>query len=262
MSAGPGAGGRGPLDRVSPMPLWAQLRDDLLRRLQAGEFAGGFPGELQLTQEYAVSRYTVREAVRRLREGGLVEAARGRPSVVTATTIEQPLGSLYSLFRAVESQGMRQHSDVLAQELVRDDEVAARLGGAPGDELFHLARLRYADDEPLARDRVWLPAALARDLLDADFSHGALYDQLASRCGIRLDGGTERITAVRPAPATRTLLGLPRDVACLAIERIGMLGGRPLEYRLTEVRGDRYAVTTEWSPSRGYRVGALRRVAG
>ena len=35
-----------PLDRSSPMPLWAQLQHDLTRRLGSGEFDHGFPGEL------------------------------------------------------------------------------------------------------------------------------------------------------------------------------------------------------------------------
>ena len=248
-----------PLDRSSPLPLWAQLRDDLIRRVRAGAFEDGFPGELQLMDEYRVSRHTVRDAVRRLREAGLVDAGRGRPSVVRSVAIEQPLGSLYSLFRVVESQGMRQRSDVVAQGLVTEPAIARRLGIDDASELFHLSRVRYANEEPLACDRVWMPAEVARPLLAADFTHAALYDELASRCQIRLDGGSERITAVRPERSLRTRLGLPPDVACLAIERVGTLDRRPLEFRLTEIRGDRYAVTTEWSTSTGYQVGAAER---
>ena len=247
------------LDRSSPLPLWAQLHADLLRRLRAGAFTGRFPGEVQLMGEYGVSRHTVREAVRRLRDEGFVTGARGRQSTVRPDAIEQPVGSLYSLFRAVEARGMHQRSEVLAKEVAPDDVAAAHLGLAPDEPLFHLERLRLADDEPLARDRVWLPAEAARPLLDADFTHVALYDELAERCGIRLRGGSERITAAVPDPALRQLLRLPDDVACLSIERIGLRRNRPFEYRLTDIRGDRYAVLTQWS-SQGYRVGAGERV--
>ncbi len=34
-----------PLDRASALPLWAQLRGDLVRRRAAGELTAGFPGE-------------------------------------------------------------------------------------------------------------------------------------------------------------------------------------------------------------------------
>ena len=52
------------LDRSSPLPLWAQLLDDLRDRLDAGEFAESFPTDLELTTAYGVSRHTAREAVR------------------------------------------------------------------------------------------------------------------------------------------------------------------------------------------------------
>src|SRR5499427_4290699 len=55
------------LDRRSPLPLWAQLRADLRRRLDAGAFDEEFPGELALVEEYGVSRHTVRSALRDLR---------------------------------------------------------------------------------------------------------------------------------------------------------------------------------------------------
>ena len=65
------------MDRKSPEPLWSQLQRDLLRRLEAGEFEGWFPGEMFLVGEYKVSRNTVRDALRRLREDGVVVAERG-----------------------------------------------------------------------------------------------------------------------------------------------------------------------------------------
>ena len=118
------------LDRTDPLPLWAQLQRDLSRRLSAGEFSGTFPGELDVARDYDVSRHTVREALRRLREAGVLESARGRPTQVRAT-IEQPLGSLYSLFREIESRGMVQTSEVLDQSLTTSPDAAAALGLPP-----------------------------------------------------------------------------------------------------------------------------------
>ena len=66
------------LDRLAGEPLWAQLLADLRRRLDQDEFAASFPGELALVAEYGESRHTEREALRSLREEGLVIAGRGR----------------------------------------------------------------------------------------------------------------------------------------------------------------------------------------
>ncbi|WP_233153581.1 GntR family transcriptional regulator [Kineosporia sp. R_H_3] len=252
MPADPGAR---PLDRQDPLPLWAQLQRDLSRRLTAGDFATAFPGELDIARGYDVSRHTVREALRRLREAGVLDSARGRPTQVRAA-IEQPLGSLYSLFREVENRGMTQTSEILDQSLTTDAEAAAALGLPERARLFHLERVRLADGVPLAHDRVWLPASLAAPLVKADFTRGALYDELAERCGVRVTGGRERISATVPAPAERALLAVPRGVACLTVERSGYADTRLVERRVTVVRGDRWSVVADWT-ARGWSVGAV-----
>src|SRR3954470_22612606 len=149
------------LSRVAGRPLWEQLLGDLRRRLDQDEFRTAFPGELALVAEYGVSRHTVREAVRRLRGGALWAAARGRtPRRAEPTEIEQPLGEIYSLFTAVEATGRVQRSVVRTLDVRADGVVAARLGLEESTPLVHLERLRLADAEPLAVDRVWLPGRL------------------------------------------------------------------------------------------------------
>ena len=248
------------LDRRSPLPLWAQLRADLQRRLAAGAFTDTFPGELALVGEYGVSRHTVRTALRELRADGIVVAERGRrPRLAGPATITQPLGALYSLFASVESAGLRQASIVRARDLCADGVIADRLGLEASTPLFHLERLRLAGGEPLALDTVWLPAEIAAPLLEANT---ALYDELAARTGIRLEGGREHIRAVVPTRAQQRLLGIPHSTGVLAIDRLGYAGGRPVEWRHTLIRGDRFSLIAEFSPRTGYQLtlGAARPV--
>jgi GntR family transcriptional regulator len=243
------------LDRLAGEPLWAQLLADLRRRLDQDEFGASFPGELALVAEYGVSRHTVREAVRRLREEGLVIAGRGRtPRRAEPTEIEQPLGEIFSLFSAVEATGRVQRSVVRTLDVRADGVVAARLGLEESTPLVHLERLRLADSEPLAVDRVWLPERLAAPLLDVDFGRTALYTVYASRCGVHVTGGSERVRAVVPGPGERELLAIPDGVAAFAIDRLGWAGDRPVEWRQTLVRADRFSVTARFSTREGYRM--------
>ena len=236
--------------------LWEQLLADLRRRLAEGEFTASFPGELSLVEEYRVSRQTVREALRRLRAEGLVTAARGkRPRVVEPVEIEQPLGALYSLFASVEATGMEQCSVVRVLDVRTNAPVAARLGRTGSTRLVYLERLRLAGGAPLAVDHVWLPEALAAPLLEVDFTRTALYDEYARRCGVVASGGTEHIRAVLPTPAQRTLLEIDEGVAAFAIDRLGCAGARPVEWRHTVVRGDRFGLSASFSARTGYRLG-------
>jgi len=249
--------GARPLVRKGADPLWAQLLADLRTRLEGHEFDAAFPGELALVAEYKVSRHTVREALRRLREEGLVVAGRGRtPRLAAPVEIEQQLGSLYSLFSAVESTGREQRSVVRTLDVRADGVVADRLGLEASTPLVHLERLRLAEGEPLAVDRVWLPEEIAAPLLDVDFTHTGVYPELERLCGIRVAGGRENIRAVVPSAEERRLLEIDGDVAALAIERLGRSSGRTVEWRHTLVRGDRFTLTAQFSAKDGYLVGA------
>lgn len=245
------------VDRGSPLPLWAQVHDDLLRRLEAKAFRTDFPGEHELVAEYGVSRHTVREALRRLRQAGVLDSTRGRRTQVRRSRIEQPLGAVYSLFSEVEARGMRQRSDVLRREVRRDSGVAGRLGLPAETDLVYVERVRCADDEPLALDRTWLRADLALSLLTADLTATGIYTELA-RVRVRVTDGRERIHAAVPTVEQRRQLRLGRGVALLVIERVGRMDGEAIEWRETLVRGDRFSLTAAWAPHHGYEM----RVAG
>lgn len=232
-------------DRTSPMPLWAQVSADLRRRCGSGAFEDGVPGELALCEEYGVSRHTVREALRALRSEGVISSSRGRTSTVQGD-FSQSLGSVYSLFRSVESQGATQTSEVVRLEATTDASVAERLGLAPEAALTVIERVRLADGEPLAHDISWLPHTLAHPLLDADFTHTALYDVLQS-IGVVVDAGHESITATVADQALAALLRVDPGTPLLSIERLTTAQGQPIEWRRTEVLGGRFSFETTWA---------------
>lgn len=244
-----------PLDRSGGRPLWEQLQRELVTRLETGEFVRRFPGELALVEEYGVSRHTVRQALRQLRADGRIVAERGRqPRVAPSPEIRQPMGALYSLFASVEAAGLAQRSIVHALDIRADGVVAERLELDGSVPLVYLERLRLAGDEPLALDRVWLPAELASPVLTADFTHTSLYAELAERTGLRLDHGREDIRAAIPTPAERSRLHSPPGTAVFSVNRLGLVQGRPVEWRHTVIRGDRFALTAEFSAQAGYRL--------
>lgn len=230
------------------MPLWAQLESELRRRFDAGDFDDGvFPTDLELTEAYEVSRHTVREAVRHLNKTGLLTRERGRGTVVNRSEFEQSLGTLYSLFQSVEATGVDQTSEVVELDIVTDPVAASQLELDDDAKLVLLARIRHAGGAPLALDRAWLPHAVAAPLLEVDWTHTALYDELA-RCGAPVPNhGWERLTPVIPTPSDRTKLGLGSGDAAFVLERLGCRHGQPIEWRTTLIRGDRYRFVTDWS---------------
>jgi GntR family transcriptional regulator len=240
------------IDRSNPLPLWAQLLAILRERLAAGAYDDGFPTDDKLATEFELSRHTVRESVRRLQDEGLISRRRGVGTFVRRPPIEQPCGALYSLFRSIEAQGREQRSDVLDLSIVTDEQATTRLELDASTELVRLERLRRVDGNPLAHDVAWLPADIARPLLDVDFSHTALYDELAAVCQVHPDAGSEWIHPALPDATGRRLLGLAARTPVYRIERLAMAGPRPIEWRESLVRADHYTFVARWSPTTPY----------
>ena len=235
-----------PPDSRDPRPLWAQVLSDLERRLAEGEFDERFPTDLDLMDDYEVSRHTVREAIRRIDQAGLLVRERGRGSYVNRAVFEQPLGSLYSLFRSLEEQGHQPTAELRTREIRAEKAPALRLGLSPRAELFFLERLRLVDGEPLALDRVWMPADLARPLLDVDFTRTALYDELQEARGVRPVKGWELIRPILPSKGEQEALGIDDRTAVFLIERRTESVNGPIEWRESLVRGDRYGFRQHW----------------
>lgn len=237
----------GNVDRANPLPLWAQVLGDLRARMALAEFRDRFPTDDELAAAYGVSRQTVREAVRRLQEEGLVERRRGRGTTVAEPVLEQPLRALYSLALTVSHHGLAERNEILAAERrPAPPDVAEALELGRGEDVVFLERLRFAGDEPLSLERSWLPWSAARGILRADLEHGPLYDALNDACGLRVTSGSERISPIVPPSADRAVLRMPARTAAFLVERRALAGDRAVELRRSTVRGDRYRFVAEW----------------
>ncbi len=73
-----------PVDENSPIPLYQQVRIDLLNMIQSEQLQPGdmLPAEHDLAQAYQVSRQTLRQAVGALAAEGLLERTPGRGTTV------------------------------------------------------------------------------------------------------------------------------------------------------------------------------------
>lgn len=108
------------LDPRSPVPLYAQIADDVRLAIAGGDLTQGdvLPSVRQLSAELRVNPATVVQAYRELEQEGFVVTRQG------AGTFVQNVG------KDLRSRERRQAARRLVRDLVRD---ARRLGLAPED---------------------------------------------------------------------------------------------------------------------------------
>jgi len=114
-----------------------QIEDSILKgTLKAGD---QLPAERELALQFGVSRTAVREAVKALREKGLVEAYSGRGTFVTDGTSQAIRQSLDLMMKIGQPEGSTQLAEVRA---ILEPEIAAL--AATRAEEQHIATMREA----------------------------------------------------------------------------------------------------------------------
>lgn len=134
--------------RHAPGPLYLQVARTLREHIINGDYPVGsqLPTEEELRARFSVSRFTVREALRRLRDDGLVASRQGAGTVVIpgpsgselfpTNSISDLLAWANDTHLEIESIGM----------ITVDSDLAARIGIPVGEEWLRVRGLRLRDD--------------------------------------------------------------------------------------------------------------------
>ena len=110
------AGGRAVYKLVRTSRLYEQIVQQIEASIVKGELKAGdqLPAERELAQRFGVSRTAVREAVKALREKGLVEAYSGRGTFITDGTTQAVRQSLDLMAKIGQPEGSTHLAEVRA----------------------------------------------------------------------------------------------------------------------------------------------------
>lgn len=217
--------------------LRVALADDISSRLRPHD---ALPSERELMQRHGVSRMTVREALSRLVDQGLVYRVHGAGTFVAdPATISKSL-HLTSFSEDIRARHMEPGSTMVgARRVPVPEDVARHLGLSTGRMVVHLERVRTADGVPMALENVWLPVELVDGDLDR-LGAGSVYDRLVA-AGAAPERAEQVISAGVLGEREAALLDVMPGSPTLVVSRTTYdLRGRPVERAESEYRGDRY----------------------
>ena len=218
------------VDRYSPVPMYYQVAQQLEHAIETGELPPGarLDGELALANQLRVSRPTLRRAIEYLVDRGYLVRRRAVGTQVVHPKVRRPV-ELTSLYDDLTASRKNPRTKVLSLENVpATDRVAHALGLEEGAEVTAVERLRYADGQPLAVMRNWLPKGPVT--LDADgLERTGLY-QLMRAAGIGLHLASQTIGARGASAAEARLLEAHKGEPLLTMERTTYNeNGQPVE---------------------------------
>jgi GntR family transcriptional regulator len=249
-AAGRGAAARSSA-RAAGVPRYLQVARTLAEAIGSARYAVGakLPTEAELCRQYRISRYTAREALRQLRESGLISRKRGAGTTVAASapvrTFSQSLRSLADVSQYAQDTRLR---------IERQTRVDARVEAANGSIAFAPARrgrawtrldavrVRPGDTLPVCVTSVYLAPEVASVVPLLPKETGPIHGVIEREIGIRVARVDQTIHATSLSePDARKLAAPAGSPALRVIRRYYDANDRLFEVSDSVHPGERYA---------------------
>ena len=209
--------------RPDERPHYIRIGDLLRDRIRDNTYPVGslMPTEGELCAEFTISRYTVREALRRLIDAGLIERKQGSGSRVIAQEPHQnyvhQMRSLDQLFQYASDTrfiiGSMQHAAPTRGVFPEIDAIGEGAPAAPW-LIINGLRLEREEDVPICYSTVLVNNAFEAVSEELKKSSGAIYRKIEERFGVEVSEVIQDMTVVpMPADAAKSLGKKPKTMA-------------------------------------------------
>ena len=197
-------------------PLFKQIIASINEGIESGAYARGsaIPSEPELCRVFNTTRMTVRRAIDALVNEGKLYRVQGKGTFASHIELQKTYQK-HGFTSNMISLGIHPSSKVLSMGVCDpDDAIKASLEVEPGEPLFCLKRIRMADLEPIAIERVWISLKRFPKLPDYDYSETSLYEVLRVEYGLEAGYSRQKLNAVMvEGEDAQILFGAKKGVA-------------------------------------------------
>lgn len=224
-------------------PLYIKIHNQVKRDIEAGVWQVGarIPSERELSEQFHVSRMTLRQALQTLVEEGILERRVGAGTFVARRKVQERMSGTTSFTEIMRSQGKFPSSKTISYRQVNPSlSEQERLQISDGARVVRMERIRLADDIPICFEVATIPADLIKNFSRAEVTH-SFYATLVGKGGYHIGKANQTISATSASERIAEYLHLKRGEALLRVRQVSYLqDGRPFEYVRTQYAADRF----------------------
>ena len=236
------------LDPESSIPLYLQLKNQLLEKIFRGDWKEGdrLPTEFELKSEYGLSRATIRQALKEIEREGIVERRRGVGTIVSHKRIKPELMKLTSFSEDMISRGLTPFSQTIEVDFVIPPlKVRECIKIETTEKIWCVKRLRLGDNQPVAVHDLYIPPEMQfspRELNEMQ----SYYRLLEERLSLKPSHASETLTAVAASKFEASLLHVAEGTPLLLVWRTTYSeDDQVIEVVRLVYRADRYEYHTQ-----------------
>lgn len=236
------------------VPLYHQIYLVLREQIAEGQFADGrLPAETEFTRQFGASRITMRKALDRLVEEGVITRHRRAGTFVKRQPQERKdIQRVGGLLEDIISHGLRSKARVIEIDDIKAPvEIAALLELPAGASVTKAIRVRSYAGEPLSHMTTYVPQAIAQSLPKAKLDKKPMLT-LIEEAGVRIGNASQTLSARLADSKVAPLLGINVGAALLFVQRVVRdVENKPVQLLRGLYRPDRYEYRMELSRVEG-----------
>lgn len=230
-------------------PRYISVARSIVADIELGHYAVGtqLPTEPELQKRFGVSRHTIREAIRELRDMGVISVRHGLGTWVTAKpgapNFVHGANTIEDLLLVTRQTRM----EVVGTKTVRADQEMARfLDCAPGSEWLEISLLRFmpAYTLPIAYLKTYIPPAFAAVVPLIDNSNVPIFRLISQMHGQHVSEIRQEITSISLSdPEATALETQPGHHALQVVRRYLNAEGTLTQVTIGQYPGGRFTHT-------------------
>lgn len=209
------------LQRESSHSLYEQIADRLRQLIISTEDAGQLPTEEALTQQYSVSRSTVRKAVQRLVDESILVRRQGKGTFVARPIpkIVHSIDHLAPFYETFRQAGEEVRTEIIDFSWSDTPALPKELDGWQRPVLTYNRRY-FSRGVPHAITRVSVPHGIGSKIARADVESSPIYDVLQKKLALRLTRAEFLVSCRQPSAEVSEALQISQSSFLIILDRI------------------------------------------
>ncbi|MCI6139973.1 MAG: GntR family transcriptional regulator [Clostridiaceae bacterium] len=230
------------MNSKSAKPLYLQIDAAIRNDIQTHIYKAGdkLPTEVELSQKYNVSKITIRKAMDKLSQDGMVQKVQGKGTFVLPRKDKVNLSESKGFADSLSSMGHSAKQNVLAvKSIPSDSKLSECLEIEEGNPLFCVERLMWADSRPIGTDTIYVSEERFPGFIQKAVTGKPLYHIFKEDYGVEITSSTMEINGISADGANAALLKCVIGDPLFYIEKTAYdQNGLPVHYSSTLIRCD------------------------
>ncbi|MGI9863034.1 GntR family transcriptional regulator [Moorella naiadis] len=207
---------------INRRPLYESVLNEIKEMIKEGFWQEGqqLPSEVELAKNFRVSRVTLREAMRKLEEEGMIVKYQGLGTFIKKQPlIKGGLEELFSITSLIKQQNMNPGTSDFTVEKIPAREIEAKnLHINRGELIYRIERVRTADGIPVVYCIDRLPA----NIIGPDFQDfkESLFTFLESKYDIRITHAVSEIKPIKHDNIAEKKLAFEKSDILLLLDQV------------------------------------------